>query len=124
MIEWFFFTFGVSITPLLAHWFVALTQNRVPPSMSALDYFTIDGQLLIVSAAMLGPAIGDLFKNSTKTEKIKLNLGGIAVLLWIFTVLTNVLIIPGQTSNYALSTNVSIGIFSASFLIGFYCKLR
>lgn len=116
LIKWLFFGVVLSLVPLLAT--VSLLAAKATPSPSPFLDTIQKGELLLISAAMCGGAMGDLIGTGRDYLALKLTLGGTAVIATIFASLFYATVIEAAGTPHAYDpafvAHASIWIFGLS----------
>lgn len=86
LIYWFLFSFGLAVLPLLCNFFFSHLAGT--PSESVLNTLSPGGELLLVSTAIIGDAVGSLATSKTQTKKLKLLKGLVAGICLLILVLS------------------------------------
>ena len=122
--QWLFFTVGITLAPLIFNYFIILlTKSSL--TNNPLISFSPKGEVLIVSAAIVGEATSDLFSRAI-AKNYKLILGGFCIVTLIVACLLFAFIStvqPDRINNPILMTELSLFFFIVALSLGFLCKV-
>lgn len=124
IIQWSIFTVGITLMPLLFSYFWIILTKR-PPYPDFIRAVSSRGELLIVSAALLGEAISDMLKR-TRAKNFNLFVGGLCLISLMLSCLLFAAIqstLPGQWLNKEVILKLSNAFFGYSLLLGLACKV-
>lgn len=125
LIKWMFFSVGIALVPMVASFLMQVDGSAPIRSdffNNFFNFYAQKGDLLIVSGALVGEGVSDLFSSSTAPRLIRIFIGGVCILALILTTLLFANITAGSGTSVLLA-DLSIKLFVVCLLCSAACKI-